>query len=90
MSEAIDQRSLLQELLLRVVALEETMAFLEVWCEEQQDALDLVGASAWPFEDGSPVPRLHAVDVRDEVLARGEQVVELHEHAPGAGVEPAV
>lgn len=90
MSEAIEQRSLLQELLLRVAALEEGVAFLEVWCEEQQDAIDLIGPPAWPSENGAAVPRLYAIDVRDEVLARGQEVVELHEDAPGAGVEPAV
>jgi hypothetical protein len=90
MSEAMDQGSLLRELLLRVSALEENVSFLEVWCEEQQDTLDIVGAPAWPSEDGAPVPRLYAVDVRDEVLARGQEVVQLHEHASGAGVEPAV
>jgi hypothetical protein len=90
MSEAMDQRSVLQELLLRVAALEENVTFLEVWCEEQQDALDVVGAPGWPSEDGVPVPRLYAVDLRDDVLAGGQEVVELHQHAPGAGVEPAV
>ena len=90
MSEAIEQRSLLEELLMRVAALEEGQAFLELWCEEQQDALDLIGPPAWPSEDGAAVPRLYAIDVRDEVLARGEEVVQLHEHAPGPGVEPAV
>lgn len=90
MSEAMDQRSLLQELLLRVAALEGTLEFLETWCEEQQDALDLVGAPGWPSEDGVPVPRLHAADRRDGVLAGGQEVVKLHQHTPGPGVEPAI
>jgi hypothetical protein len=90
MSEAMDQRSLLHELLVRVAALEENVGFLERWCEEQQDALDVVGPPSWSSEDGVPVPRLYAVDLRDEGLTRGEEVVELHQHAPGAGVEPAV
>jgi hypothetical protein len=90
MSEAMDERSLLQELLVRVAALEEDVGFLEMWCEEQQDALDVVGAPGWPSEDGVPVPRLYAVDLRDDVLTGGEEVVQLHQHAPGAGVEPAV
>lgn len=85
----MDQGSLLEKLLLRVAALEETVQFLEMWCEEQQDALDLVGAP-WPSEDGIPVPRLHAVDVRDGVLAGSQEVVQLHEHTPGPGVEPAI
>ena len=78
MREAMEQRSLLQQLLVRVAALEENISYLEKWCEEQQDALDLVGA---------PFPGL---DLRDEALAGGEEVVQLHQHAPGAGVEPAV
>jgi hypothetical protein len=97
MSEAMDQRSLLQELLMRVVALEENVDFLEMWCEEQQDALDVVGAPGWPSEDGVPVPRLYAVDLRDgwtddpsPTLTGRQEVVELHQHAPGPGVEPAV
>lgn len=85
----MDQGSLLEKLLLRVAVLEETVQFLEMWCEEQQDALDLVGAP-WPLEDGVPMPRLQAVDVRDAVLAGGQEVVELHQHAPGPGVEPAI
>jgi hypothetical protein len=100
MSEAMDQVPLLRELLVRVAALEENVSFLEMWCEEQQDALDVVGAPAWPSEDGVPAPRLYAVDLRDgspdaglsgpERLAGGQEVVELHQDAPGAGVEPAV
>jgi hypothetical protein len=90
MSEAMEQRSLLEELLVRVAALEESYGYLEKWCEEQQDALDVIGAPAWPSEDGTPVPRLYALDLRDEVLAGGQELVELHQHAPGPGVEPAV
>ncbi len=90
MSEAMDQRSLLQELLQRVAALEDNVDFLEMWCEQQQDALDVVGAPGWPSEDGVPVPRLYAVDLREDVLTGGQEVVELHQHAPGAGVEPTV
>lgn len=99
MSEAMDQLSLLQELLMKVAMLEENVAFLELWCEEQQDALDVVGPPSWSSEDGVPIPRGYAVDVRDGRdarlrssgrLAGREEVVELHEHATGAGVEPAV
>jgi hypothetical protein len=99
MSEAMDQGPLLRELLVRLAALEENVSFLEMWCEEQQDALDVVGAPAWPSEDGVPAPRLYAVDLRDgwmadpqpaTALTGGQEVVELHQHAPGAGVEPAV
>jgi hypothetical protein len=69
MSEAMEQRSLLEELLMRVAALEESYGYLEKWCEEQQDALDVIGAPAWPSEDGTPIPRLYALDLRDQVLA---------------------
>jgi hypothetical protein len=79
MSESMEQGSLLRGLLMKVAALEESVAYLEKWCEEQQDALDLVGA-----------PVLFDLDLRDAELAGGEEVVELHQHAPGAGVEPAV
>lgn len=65
MSEAMDQRSLLQELLMKVALLEENVAFLEMWCEEQQDALDVVGPASWPSEDGVPIPRGTTVDLRD-------------------------
>lgn len=84
---------------MRISALEENIEFLETWCEEQQDALDVVGAPGWPSEDGVPVPRLYAVDLserwtadppRARVLPGGQEVVELHQHAPGPGVEPAV
>ena len=90
MSEAMDQRSLLQELLLRVAALEDSVDFLEMWCEQQQDALDVVGAPGWPSEDGVPVPRLYAVDLREDLLPGGQEVVELHQYAPGPGIEPTV
>ncbi len=90
MSGAIEQRSLLQELLLRVAALEENVVFLELWCEEQQDALDVTGPPAWPSENEAPVPRFSAVDVRDDVSAGREKVVELHEYSPRPGVEPPV
>jgi hypothetical protein len=99
MCEAMDQGPLLHELLVKIAALEETVEFLDMWCEEQQDSLDLVGAPSWPSEDGVPVPRLYAVDLRDGTMAEepramtltgGQEVIELHQHAPGTGVEPAV
>ncbi len=49
MNERADQE-MLRELLWRLTALEDSVAFLEVWCEEQQDALDRVG-EAVEFRD---------------------------------------
>lgn len=59
---------LLRELTLRVAALEDNVAFLEVWCEEQQDSLDRFGESSYWFleEDRPQQPaRLYVVDLRD-------------------------
>lgn len=57
---------LIRELTLRVAALEDNVAFLEVWCEEQQDSLDRVGEPYWFLEDDDPQPvRLYVVDLRD-------------------------
>ena len=61
----------LRELTLRVAALEDNVAFLEVWCEEQQDSLDRFGEPYWFLEeeededDREPV-RLYVVDLRDD------------------------
>jgi hypothetical protein len=58
---------LIRELTLRVAALEDNVAFLEVWCEEQQDTLDRVGEPYWFLEDDHPEPvRLYVVDLRDD------------------------
>ena len=58
---------LLRELTLRVAALEDNVAFLEVWCEEQQDTLDRFGEPYWFLEDEEPPPvRLYVVDLRDD------------------------
>lgn len=58
---------LLRELTLRVAALEDNVAFLEVWCEEQQDSLDRFGEPYWFLEDDDPQPvRLYVVDLRDD------------------------
>lgn len=61
---------LVHELLRRMSALEDNVAFLEVWCEEHQDVLDrIVGAPAAPFvlADEEPVGGAHlrVVDLRD-------------------------
>jgi hypothetical protein len=42
MNERADQE-MLRDVLWRLAALEDTVTFLELWCEEQQDALDRVG-----------------------------------------------
>lgn len=58
---------LIRELTLRVAALEDNVAFLEVWCEEQQDGLDRIGEPYWFLEDDDPQPvRLYVVDLRDD------------------------
>jgi hypothetical protein len=55
---------------MRVAALEDNVAFLERWCEEQQDTLDRAfGSVAYDYEvDDSEPPRptlLRVVDLRD-------------------------
>lgn len=76
MDEATEDHSLLKELARRVAALEENVAFLEVWCEKQQDTLDVV-AGPWSEQDHPLGLRL--VDLRDgdagrdESLDRGEE-----------------
>ena len=65
----------LRALAMRVAALEDNVAFLEEWCEEQQDVLDrAAGPVAYDYEveaEPEPPPRaiLRVVDLRDEVLA---------------------
>jgi hypothetical protein len=65
----------LRALAMRVAALEDNVAFLEEWCEEQQDVLDrTAGPVAYDYEieaEPEPPPRavLRVVDLRDEVLA---------------------
>src|SRR5438132_10934798 len=43
MNDQVEHGELLRDLVARVAALEENVSFLEVWCEEQQDALDRYG-----------------------------------------------
>lgn len=58
---------LLRELTLRVAALEDNVAFLEVWCEEQQDSIDRAGEPYWFMDELPPAPvRLYVVDLRDD------------------------
>ena len=65
---------------MRVAALEDNVAFLEQWCEEQQDALDRVaGSVAYDYElEPPPSPRqiLRVVDLRDGPVGDGDDEVE--------------
>lgn len=73
MDESYEQGHQLRALAMRVAALEDNVAFLEGWCEEQQDALDrTVGSVAYDYEvatetEPEPPPRalLRVVDLRD-------------------------
>lgn len=75
MDDLYQQDSGLRALAMRVAALEDNVAFLEEWCEEQQDVLDrATGPVAYDYEveaEPDPPPRaiLRVVDLRDEVLA---------------------
>ena len=83
MENRADAELVLRELVLRVAALEENVAFLEVWCEEQQDALDRV--ECWYYEDdGSPPETERERKVR-QLRARITRLRhELVEHDPAA------
>ncbi len=55
---------------MRVAALEDNVAFIERWCEEQQDTLDRAfGSVAYDYEVEDPEPirptLLRVVDLRD-------------------------
>jgi uncharacterized small protein (DUF1192 family) len=72
MEDCCEQHQQLRALAMRVAALEDNVAFLEEWCEEQQDALDrAAGPVAYDYEVDAesprPVPRavLRVVDLRD-------------------------
>lgn len=75
MDESYEQRNQLRALAMRVAALEDNVAFLEEWCEEQQDALDrVVGPASYNYDvetdHGPPPPTLlRIVDLRDVVGA---------------------
>jgi hypothetical protein len=64
---------------MRVAALEDNVAFLEEWCEEQQDALDrAVGPVSYDYEvetDSEPPPRalLRVVDLREVSAAAADE-----------------
>ena len=70
MEDTYEQAHQLRALAMRVAALEDNVAFLERWCEEQQDSLDRAfGSVAYDYEldDSDPPPRavLRVVDLRD-------------------------
>ena len=69
MEDSYEQAHQLRALAMRVAALEDNVAFLERWCEEQQDSLDRAfGSVAYDYELGdSEPPRavLRVVDLRD-------------------------
>ena len=69
MEDTYEQAHQLRALAMRVAALEDNVAFLERWCEEQQDSLDRAfGSVAYDYElDESQPPRalLRVVDLRD-------------------------
>ena len=73
MQESYEPGQQLRALAVRVAALEDNVAFLEQWCEEQQDALDrAVGSVAYDYEvdTGSKLPPptlLRVVDLRDDM-----------------------
>jgi hypothetical protein len=67
MNERADE-NVLGQLALRLAALEDNVAFLELWCEEQQDALDRVGEAVYfygleeEYEDRPGRARLYVVE----------------------------
>lgn len=73
MSDSYEHSHEIRALALRMAALEDNVAFLEQWCEEQQDALDrAVGRVGCAYEiDPDPDPQgtaraqLRIVDLRD-------------------------
>ena len=93
MDESNEQGHLLRALAMRVAALEDNVAFLEEWCEEQQDALDrAVGPVSYDYEvetDRDPAPRalLRVVDLREVSAAAGDEGEEDEAHAIFAVVE---
>jgi len=71
MDDCYEHDHQLRALAMRVAALEDNVAFLEEWCEEQQDTLDrAVGAIGYDYElepAAQPPARtlLRVVDLRD-------------------------
>src|SRR5581483_6859296 len=77
MSDCHEQDLELRALAMRVAALEDNVAFLERWCEEQQDVLDrVVGPLAYDYELApAPPPRqmLRVVDLRDRAPGHADR-----------------
>jgi hypothetical protein len=70
MEDTYEQAHQLRALAMRVAALEDNVAFIERWCEEQQDTLDRAfGSVAYDYEVEDPGPPrptlLRVVDLRD-------------------------
>lgn len=69
MEDTYEQAHQLRALAMRVAALEDNVAFIERWCEEQQDTLDRAfGSVAYGYEVDPDTPRptlLRVVDLRD-------------------------
>ncbi len=76
MEEQLSGGHLLRDLVDRIAALEENLAFLELWCEEQQDALDRIGEPVFFYEDDADAwsegPVLRIVDLREPREPREE------------------
>jgi len=79
MEDTYEQAHQLRALAMRVAALEDNVAFLERWCEEQQDALDRAfGSVAYDYEVEGEPPRptlLRVVDLRETDDGEGGTVV---------------
>ena len=68
MDDCYEYSHQLRVLAMRVAALEDNVAFLEQWCEEQQDILDRAAGPIGYDYEREPEPRqiLRVVDLRDE------------------------
>lgn len=79
---------------MRVAALEDNVAFLEEWCEEQQDALDRTAGPIGYDYEFDPAPErpaaravLRVVDLRDGTTAEREETEPAHADSIFAVVE---
>ena len=77
MQESQESGQQLRALAMRVAALEDNVAFIERWCEEQQDTLDRAfGSVAYDYEIDDadpPAPTLlRVVDLRDAQDGSGD------------------
>jgi len=85
MDNSYDYSHQLRALALRVAALEDNVAFLERWCEEQQDILDRA-AGPVPFDyEREPRNVLRIVDLRESA---GDGDDDDDEPEPGPGEDP--